>query len=103
MNDSIPVSDVFLTFDIETSTYITGIENDNLIRDGIIWSGQFYDGKMYVQVRSAEQIRKIFKKYQQRYAQYQQVFVFVHNLSYEFQFIKNWFHWIDILATSPRL
>lgn len=102
MNDQKPVSEVFLTFDIETSTYITGIENDNLIRDGIIWSGQFYDGKMYVQVRSAEQIRKIFKRYQQIYAHNQQVFLFVHNLSYEFQFIKNWFHWTDILATSPR-
>ena len=45
------IIDIVTAFDIETTTILTGIDSDgNPIRNGIIWSGQFYDGENYLQV-----------------------------------------------------
>ena len=53
--------DLFYTFDIETTTLITGLDEKNHpIRNAIIWSGQFYDGKEYIQTRSlADTIKRL--------------------------------------------
>ena len=55
-------NDIFYTFDIETTTLITGMREDGSpIREAIIWSGQFYDGKTYTQVRSLKEIIRQFE------------------------------------------
>lgn len=94
--------DMFYTFDIETTTLITGFE-DRPIREGIIWSGQFYDGKDYTQVRSLKEvIRKLQLIEEENKDQAYKVACFVHNLSYEFQFIKDFFNFEKILCTDER-
>lgn len=97
-------SDLFYTFDIETTTLITGISEDgDLERNGIIWSGQFYDGCNYDQVRSLEEVIDYLKAIEKREDDMPyKVCIFVHNLSYEFQFIKDFFHWEKILCTDAR-
>ena len=97
--------DKFYTFDIETTTIITGLDlKKNPIRNGIIWSGQFYDGIDYIQTRSLDETikrLKIIEDDNEDESPYK-VVVFVHNLSYEFQFIKDFFEFEKILCTSER-
>lgn len=95
----------FFTFDIETTTLITGMENGAPIRNGIIWSGQFYDGVKYTQVRDLFSTIDFLKNLEAealRSYKGEKLLIFVHNLSYEYQFIKSFFNWTNIIATSPR-
>ena len=76
----------YYTFDIETTTIITGKDSDNLpILNGIIWSGQFYDGCDYKQVRSLDEIIKELNLIGEEAKDYpnDKICIFVHNLSYE--------------------
>lgn len=96
--------DIFWTFDIETTTLITGIdEKGQPIRNAIVWSGQFFDGNDYIQTRSLFDTIKRLKLIEDdnRDNPYK-IVVFVHNLSYEFQFIKDFFKFEKILCTSNR-
>ena len=51
--------DEFWTFDIETTTLITGKrEDDEPEMNAIIWSGQFFNGYEYIQERSLNDVIK---------------------------------------------
>lgn len=96
--------DKFWTFDIETTTVITDVVAGNVNRQGLIWSGQFYDGTDYIQVRSLEEVIKrlqIIADDNKDESPYK-IVIFVHNLSYEFQFIKDFFNFTKILCTDKR-
>lgn len=97
--------DKFWTFDIETTTLITGIDAErNPIRNAIIWSGQFYDGTDYIQTRNLEDTIKRLKligEYNREESDHK-ILCVVHNLSYEFQFIKDFFDFEKVLCTSTR-
>lgn len=97
-------NDLFYTFDIETTTIITGLDADkNPIRNAIVWSAQFYDGVDYIQERNLSSMIKRLKLMEEENKDCPyKVAVFVHNLSYEFQFIKDFFKWESILCTSNR-
>lgn len=97
-------NDLFYTFDIETTTLITGLDADsNPIRNGIIWSGQFFDGSNYDQVRSLREVISYLQAIEKRESDMPfKIAIFVHHLSYEFQFIKDFFKWEKILCTSQR-
>ena len=93
----------FYTFDIETTTIITGIDASNdPILNGIIWSGQFYDGLDYTQVRDLKAVIKTLQMIEEEAKDFNgdKICIFVHNLSYEFQFIKDFFEWKHIICTS---
>ena len=96
--------DLFYTFDIETTTLITGLDEKNHpIRNAIIWSGQFYDGCDYIQTRNlADTIKRLKLIEEENIDNPYKVVVFVHNLSYEFQFIKDFFDFEQILCTTTR-
>lgn len=96
--------DLFYTFDIETTTLITGMDEDGSpIRNGIIWSGQFYDGTTYTQTRNLKDtIKQLELIADENRGKPYKVAIFVHNLSYEFQFIKDFFKFTNILATGTR-
>lgn len=96
--------DKFWTFDIETTTVITAVNSGNVTRQGLIWSGQFYDGVDYIQVRSLEDVIKrlnIIADDNKEESPYK-IVIFVHNLSYEFQFIKDFFNFEKVLCTDKR-
>ena len=96
--------DLFYTFDIETTTLVTGVDEEGKpIRNAIIWSGQFYDGTNYEQTRSlSDTIKRLQIIADENKDNPYKVAIFVHNLSYEFQFIKDFFNFTNILATSNR-
>lgn len=93
--------DIFWTFDIETTTIITDY-TDRPIREGIIWSGQFFDGTDYIQVRSLMDVIKQIQLIADDNETPYKTCIFVHNLAYEFQFIKDFFEWDNILCTKER-
>lgn len=93
--------DIFWTFDIETTTIITDY-TDRPIREGIIWSGQFFDGTDYIQVRSLMDVIKQIQLISDDNETPYKTCIFVHNLAYEFQFIKDFFDWDNILCTKER-
>jgi len=97
--------DKFYTFDIETTTIATGLDSNNdPILNGIIWSGQFYDGVDYYRTRSlADTIKrlKIIEDENREESPYK-ICVVVQNLAYEFQFIKDFFNFQQILCTDTR-
>lgn len=97
-------NDLFYTFDIETTTLITGLDVDkNPIRNAIVWSAQFYDGVDYIQERNLASMIKRLKLIEEENKDCPyKVAIFVHNLSYEFQFIKDFFKWESVLCTSNR-
>lgn len=95
--------DKFWTFDIETTTLFTGFDNGQPIRNAIIWSSQFYDGVDYIQTRNLfDTIKRLKLIEEDNKDNPYKIVVFVHNLSYEFQFIKDFFEFEKILCTSTR-
>jgi len=83
----------FLSLDIETSTLFTKDKSGKNIPSSVWLSYGFcnlYDTDGYRieknYYREWEELRQILYKYQQKYAGYK-IFCFVHNLSYEFDFI----------------
>ena len=57
------IKNYFFTFDIETTTLITGInEKNELERNAILYSSQFYDGKNYNQFRTLDDTIDYLKK-----------------------------------------
>ncbi len=95
--------DIFWTFDIETTTVITGFDGKTPIRNAFIWSGQFYDGVDYYQARNLrDTIKRLKLIADDNKDNPYKIVIFVHNLSYEFQFIKDFFEFEKILCTSNR-
>lgn len=95
--------DIFWTFDIETTTLFTGFENGQPVRNAIIWSGQFFDGTTYIQTRNLfDTIKRLKDIENDNKDNPYKIVIFVHNLSYEFQFIKDFFDFEKILCTSNR-
>lgn len=94
----------FWTFDIETTNIITGVDDDgNLMRESVIWSGQFYNGVDYIQVRNyRDVIKRLYLIADENESLTKKTLIIVHNLSYEFQFIKDAFEWTNILCTKER-
>ena len=94
----------FWTFDIETTNVVTGVDDEGeLIYESIIWSGQFYDGVDYYQVRSYRDVIKRLRIIaDENESMTKKTLIVVHNLSYEFQFIKDAFEWTNILCTKER-
>ena len=101
MNKSHLRKDIFWTFDIETTTIITDY-TDRPIREGIIWSGQFFNGTEYTQVRALMDVIKQIQLIADDNDTPYKTCIFVHNLAYEFQFIKDFFEWDNILCTKER-
>lgn len=100
-NKSYLRTDIFWTFDIETTTIITDY-TDRPIREGIIWSGQFFNGTDYIQVRSLMEVIDQIKKIADENHTIYKTCIVVHNLSYEYEFIKDFFNWEKILCTKER-
>lgn len=98
------IKNYFFTFDIETTTLITGInEKNELERNAILYSSQFYDGKNYNQFRTLDDTIDYLKKINNFYFNKGlKVVIYVHNLAYEFQFIKDFFEWEKILCLTKR-
>jgi len=109
------IYDIPMSFDIETSSFYkvgdTIMTNDDFKKSGIkkgekraimyIWQFAIENNVIYGRtwedflffIHSLKKRLELDKKY---------IIVYVHNLSYEFQFISRLFDWVDIFADSER-
>ena len=89
-----------ISFDIETSSFYEGIAKKAIM---YIWTcnvnGTTFIGRTWNQFKQLlDIISEVFGliKYNKR------CLIYVHNLEYEFQFMRKWFDWHDIFADDKR-
>lgn len=87
------------SFDIETSSFYDKNEKRSIM---YIWQFAMYDNAVIGRTWSdfynlIERISNIY-----RLNACKRIVIYVHNLSYEFQFIRKRFEWIDVFATEER-
>ena len=87
-------------FDIET----TNINNDPKNRMAFPYHMQLMIGDVFITCRTIEQLGKVFSRLQQNYHlnDKHRLIMYVHNLPFEFQFIRCYFHFTDCHSKSQR-
>ena len=87
-------------FDIET----TNINDDPENRMAFPYHMQLMIGSTFITCRTIDQLGKIFSELQQNYGLNgkNRLIVYVHNLPFEFQFIRCYFHFTDCMSKSQR-
>ena len=87
-------------FDIET----TNIVDDPKNRMAFPYHMQLMIGTYFITCRTIEQLGQVFSKLQQFYGLNgkKRLIMYVHNLPFEFQFIRCYFHFCDCMSKSQR-
>lgn len=93
------VYNVPCAFDIETSSFYEGEE-----KRAIMYVWQFgFNGYVLIG-RTWEQFIKLLEQLQKTLSLNENtiLYCYVHNLSYEFQFMRKWIHWQNVFSTDTR-
>ena len=87
-------------FDIET----TNINDDPKNRMAFPYHMQLMIGDVFITCRTIEQLGQVFSKLQQNYRlnDKRRLIMYVHNLPFEFQFIRCYFHFCECMSKSQR-
>ena len=87
-------------FDIET----TNINDDPKNRMAFPYHMQLMIKDVFITCRTIEQLGQVFSDIQQKYGLdgKKRLIMYVHNLSFEFQFIRCYFHFCDCMSKSQR-
>ena len=87
-------------FDIET----TNINDDPKNRMAFPYHMQLMIGDVFITCRTIEQLGQVFSELQQNYGlnSKKRLLMYVHNLPFEFQFIRCYFHFTDCMSKSQR-
>ena len=87
-------------FDIET----TNINDDPKNRMAFPYHMQLMIGDVFITCRTIDELGQIFSSLQQNYGLdgKKRLIVYVHNLPFEFQFIRCYFHFCDCMSKSQR-
>ena len=87
-------------FDIET----TNITNDPKNRMAFPYHMQLMIKDVFITCRTIEQLGQVFSDIQQKYGLggKKRLIMYVHNLSFEFQYIRCYFHFCDCMSKSQR-
>lgn len=99
-NKKIEWYDLPISFDIETSSYYNS--NNEKRACMYVWTlsicGYIIMGRTWAEfVQSIEHISQFYEL-----NEYKRMVIFVHNLAYEFQFIKDYFKWVSVFALTTR-
>ena len=87
-------------FDIET----TNINDDSENRMAFPYHMQLMIGSTFITCRTIEKLGQVFSEIQQFYGLdgKHRLIMYVHNLSFEFQYIRCYFHFCDCMSKSQR-
>ena len=87
------------SFDIETSSFYANDE-----KRGVMYIWQFAINDNVILGRTWADFIKLLNRLQTIYNVNANIrfVIYVHNLSYEFQFMRKWFRWLEIFATAER-
>ena len=93
---------IICAFDIETTTIIP--ENEDIQPYGFMYIWQFCMNDIVVMGRTWEEFARFFDKLSRIYKlnSYKRLVVYVHNLSYEFQFMHNFIEIEEMFAKDKR-
>lgn len=86
--------------DIESSSFIDSNGNKTALMYAFVFG---INGKCVIG-RSMDELKEVFKRIQQRYETNgkNRFIIYVHNLSYEFQFFRKEFEWTSVFAIEER-
>ena len=92
--------DLPCAFDIET----TNINDDPKNRMAFPYHMQLMIGDVFITCRTIDELGQIFSSLQQNYGLdgKKRLIIYVHNLPFEFQFIRGYFHFCDCMSKSQR-
>lgn len=99
-NDIIPTyykNRSFLTFDIETSTYYRKEQDDYI---SFMYRFQLCDGENVIFGSKFTEFVDLLEEYRSKWDS--KVIVYIHNLAYEFQFMKNYFKFTDVFSLDEH-
>lgn len=88
-------------FDIETtSTYVNGEK----VAFMYLWTMGLGDGEQVIHGRTWEEFIAVCKELQSHFnlSENRILICYVHNLSFEFQFMRKYFEWIDVFSVEER-
>lgn len=97
--ETIEYLDLIVSFDIETSSFINNGEKHNIMYiwmmciDGDVITGRTWD-------EFINTINSLVEHYKLNF--YKRLIIWVHNLSYEFQYIRKFFEWENVFAREKR-
>jgi hypothetical protein len=93
---SLGVYNIPASFDIETSSFIYNGE-----KHACMYCWQFGINGITILGRTWQQFKSLISELSRRLGQ-NRLMVYVHNLAYEFQFMKHWFVWDKVFAIKRR-
>ncbi len=99
-NKKMSYAEMPCSFDIETTSFYTG---DTKCASMYIWTMCIYGYVIYGRtweefVNVCDTLATFFRTV----AQHRHIIIYVHNLSYEFQFMRKWFTWVKLFAVDTR-
>lgn len=88
-----------ISFDIETTSY-----NDGEHMRGFMYIWTFAIRETIIQGRTWESFVQLCEQIQKWYGLYEEkrMVIYVHNLSFEFQFMHKWFKWLEVFSLKKR-
>lgn len=102
-NKKIAFANVPCSFDIETSSFYYSSQQEK-IKAACMYIWQFGINGYVIYGRTWEQFIQLVKEIAEKLALYdkKRLICYVHNLGYEFQFMRKWFKWVSVFAKDVR-
>lgn len=95
-----------ITFDIETTSYVENVKLENgkekQMKHAFMYIGAIYNNGVISKYRTWEEIIKYFDSLNKLCSKNERYIIWVHNLSFEFQFMKDWIKFSDVFARKAH-
>ena len=95
-----------ITFDIETTSYVEDIKLKNgktkTMKHAFMYIGAIYNNGIISKYRKWEDIISYFDSLNKLCSKNERYIIWVHNLSFEFQFMKDWMKFSDVFARKAH-
>lgn len=95
-----------ITFDIETTSYIENVKLENgkqkQMKHAFMYIGAIYNNGVISKYRTWEEIIEYFNSLNKLCSKNERYIIWVHNLSFEFQFMKDWIKFSDVFARKAH-
>lgn len=103
-NKGIEYYNIPISFDIETSSITKKFSKLNTEKSSIMYIWQMSINNYYIIGRTWEEFLFVYNKIHEYFEtnQNKRVIIYVHNLSFEFQFIRKWLNWLRIFSLDKR-
>ena len=95
-----------ITFDIETTSYVEEVKQKNgkikEVKHAFMYIGAIYNNGVISKYRTWEEIISYFNSLNKICSKNERYIIWVHNLSFEFQFMKDWIKFSDVFARKAH-